>query len=59
MKIMIISHNCTNSLSNMGLTIKSIVKNISDIQVCQLYIKSSFPDENVCTSWFLLSDNMV
>ncbi|OUQ05203.1 hypothetical protein B5E92_12365 [Erysipelatoclostridium sp. An15] len=59
MKIMIISHNCTNSLTNMGLTIKSIIKNISNVQVCQLYIKSSFPDENVCTSWFLLSDNMV
>lgn len=59
MKVLIISHNCTNSLTNMGLTIKSIIKNLPTMQACQLYIKSSFADENICTSWFLLSDNMV
>lgn len=59
MRMLIISHNCTNSNSNMGLTIKSIIKNLNNVEISQLFFRDEMPDESCCKSWFKITDKEV
>lgn len=56
MKIMIISHNPVSSYNAMGKTIRNFFSEFEKNEVCQLYIYPSYPDKDVCSSYYRVTD---
>lgn len=56
---LIISHNCMNSNTNMGLTMKAIFRSVEDINFFQLYFKDGSPDEQIAKEYFCIDDKLV
>lgn len=56
MKVLIVSHNCLSTYSNMGKTLLSLFGKLSKSELCQLYIYPSVTDVDVCGSYYRVTD---
>lgn len=59
MKLLILSHNCISNNNNMGKTILSVVSEFKKEELCQLYIYPSYPDCDICNSYYRITDKEV
>lgn len=59
MKVLIISHNCFSTYTNMGKTFCSLFSRFPKEELCQLYIYPSMPDVDVCGSYYRVTDKEV
>jgi len=58
-KVLVISHNCFSTFQNMGKTLKGLFGSFEKEQICQLYLYPSFPNVDVCNSYFRITDEEV
>lgn len=56
MKVLLISHNCFLTCSNMGKTFCSLFSEFPKESLCQLYIYPALPDVDVCGSYYRVTD---
>lgn len=57
MKVLIVSHNCISSTSNMGKTLQSYFRGFSYQEVAQLYIHCEEPtDDTLCHNYYRFTD---
>lgn len=56
MKILIVSHTPLSSYEAMGKTISAFFSSFDKEEVSQLYIYPSYPDVNVCHSYYRVTD---
>ena len=59
MKVLIISHNPLCTYNAMGKTLASLFSRFSREELCQLYIYPSYPDMDLCSSYFRVTDKEV
>lgn len=59
MKILIISHNPLCTYNAMGKTLASMFSCFCKDELCQLYIYPSYPDLDLCSSYFRITDKDV
>lgn len=59
MKILIISHNPISTYNGMGKTIRNFFAEFEKNEVCQLYIYPSYPDVDICSSYYRVTDKDV
>lgn len=59
MKVLIISHNATSNINNMGKTIKSLFSAFEKEELCQLYVHPAIPDADICSSYYRITDASV
>ena len=56
MKILLISHNPISSYQSMGKTFVSLFSEFDKEELCQLYVYPSFPDVDVASSCYRITD---
>lgn len=59
MKVLIISHNPVSTYNNMGKTLKSLFTEFEKNELCQLYVYPTYPDVEVCSSYYRITDRDV
>lgn len=59
MKILIISHNPISTYNQMGKTFASLFSEFDKDQLCQLYIYPSYPNIDMCSSYYRVTDKDV
>ena len=59
MKVLLISHNPICTYNGMGKTFASLFSTFNKEELCQLYIYPSFPDLDMCSSYFQITDKEV
>lgn len=59
MKVLIISHNATSNINNMGKTLKALFSTFEKEELCQLYVYPSIPDADICSSYYRITDKSV
>ena len=59
MKVLIISHNCFSTYNNMGKTFCALFSQFAKQELCQLYIYPSFPDVDICSSYYRVTDKEI
>lgn len=59
MKVLVISHNPLCTYNGMGKTLSSLFSCFPCEELCQLYIYPSFPDRDLCSSYFRITDKDV
>ncbi len=58
-KVLVISHNPLCTYNGMGKTLASLLSSFRIEELCQIYIYPSFPDVDLCTSYFRITDKEV
>ncbi len=56
MKVLIVSHNPMSTYNGMGKTIAAFFSEFSQTELCQFYIYPSFPDVDICRSYYRVTD---
>lgn len=56
MKVLLISHNAFATYQSMGKTFLSLFSAFSKEELCQLYVFPSFPDADVASSFYRITD---
>ena len=56
MKVLIVSHNPLSTYNGMGKTIAAFFSEFDDAELCQFYIYPSYPDVDVCKSYYRVTD---
>lgn len=56
MKVLVISHNCFSDFQNMGKTLMRLFNEFNINELCQLYFYPTFPNIDVCNSYFKVTD---
>lgn len=56
MKVLILSHNCFSNQNNMGKTFLSLFSSFNCDELCQLYISSEVPNNDICANYYRISD---
>lgn len=56
MKLLVISHNPISRHNAMGKTLRSFLSSMKKEEVCQLYIYPAYPCEDVCNSFYRVTD---
>lgn len=59
MKVLLISHNCFLTCSNMGKTFCALFSQFSKEELCQIYIHPALPDVDACHSCYRVTDKEV
>lgn len=59
MKVLIISHNPLCTYNGMGKTLASLFSAFRKEELCQLYIYPSYPDLDLCSSYYRITDKDV
>lgn len=59
MKVLLIGHNPINSYQNMGKTFMSLFSKFEKEELCQFYIYPSYPDVELCNSYYRVTDKEV
>lgn len=59
MKVLVISHNPLCTYNGMGKTLASLLSSFGKEELCQLYIYPSYPDIDLCSSYFRITDKDV
>ena len=59
MKVLLISHNPCCTYNGMGKTLVSLFSEFAREELCQLYIYPSYPDLNICASYYRITDKEV
>ncbi len=55
-KVLLISHNPLSTYQNMGKTFISLFSSFAKQEICQLYVFPSFPNIDVASSFFRITD---
>lgn len=58
-KVLVISHNCFSTFQSMGKTLKGLFGAFDKKDLCQLYLYPSYPNIDVCNSYFRITDTEV
>ena len=56
MKILIVSHNPMSTYNGMGKTIYTFFSAFEHTELCQFYIFPSYPDVDICQSYYRVTD---
>ena len=59
MKVLVISHNPLCTYNGMGKTLASLLSAFRKEELCQLYVYPSYPDLDLCESYFRITDKDV
>lgn len=59
MKVLIISHTCFSTYNNMGKTFCALFSQFASEELCQLYIYPSYPDVDICRSYYRVTDKEI
>lgn len=59
MKVLVISHNPLCTYNGMGKTLASLLSSFRKEELCQIYIYPSFPDVDLCNSYFRITDKEI
>lgn len=59
MKVLIISHNPMSTYNGMGKTIYTFFSAFESTELCQFYIFPSYPDVDICRSYYRVTDKDV
>ena len=59
MKVLVISHNPMSKQFGIGKTLLSLFSVFQKSEICQIYINSALPDQDVCESFYRLTDKQV
>ena len=59
MKVLIVSHNPMSTYNGMGKTIATFFAEFGETELCQFYIYPSFPDVDICKSYYRVTDKDV
>lgn len=59
MKVLIISHNPMSTQFGIGKTLLSLFSEFEKNEICQLYTNQALPDQDVCESYFRITDKEV
>ena len=59
MKILIISHNPMSTQFGIGKTLLSLFSEFKKEELCQLYTNSALPNQDVCESYYRITDQAV
>lgn len=59
MKLLVISHNPLCTYNAMGKTLAGLLSAFRKEELCQLYIYPSFPDRDLCSSYYRITDKDV
>lgn len=56
MKVLIVSHNPMSTYNGMGKTIAAFFSAFEQTELCQFYIYPSYPDVDICRSYYRVTD---
>lgn len=59
MKVLIVSHNPMSTYNGMGKTIYTFFSAFEPTELCQFYIFPSYPDVDICQSYYRITDKEV
>ena len=59
MKVLIVSHNPVSTYNGMGKTISTFFAGFEKSEVCQFYIFPSYPDVDICSSYYRVTDKEI